>query len=161
MILRVINFTYIFQTGGVLMKKLILVFGFILFSFSVQANDLVWDIDGTWKGSMVFKDVPTSYELEVVAKTVDRKLMLSAKTEYADLDVVSAKLSFSDVHSPVSFDADMYEFVTMPSGDYFFRFELHGDVFSKELIEGDVEYTSSWSPYLHTASGSFTLKKVK
>ena len=87
------------------MKKLSVFFGFFLLFVSLYAHGAVKNIDGLWKGKMVFDNVPTSYELTVRAKTVDGKLVLEAKTEYADLTVTRANLSSSDVASPTKFSA--------------------------------------------------------
>ncbi len=144
------------------MKKSGVFFSVFLLFVSLGAHGAIKkSMDGLWKGKMVFDNVPTSYELTVLAKTVGGKLVLEAKTEYADLTVTRAKLSASK-DDATKFDAEMFEYVKMPDDDsvYFFRFELRGKFFSEDLIKGHVDYSSSWSPYLHTDSGSLILRRV-
>ena len=120
-------------------------------------------IDGTWEGKIECPEISASYDLKLWAKA-DKKnrLTVYAKTEYAILNVQEAKLSFSDVHSPTSFKALMFEEITIPNTDYYhvFRFEFFGSVMDATTIEGFVEHSFDGHPYLLRDSCEFSLKKI-
>ncbi len=87
-----------------------------------------------------------------IRQTWPRLIIEEAENENGKLFVTKALLRFSDVHSPLEFDVEMYEFVQ----DHYYHFTLTGNVVNDNLIQGDAVQAFDDSPHF-TNKGRFIL----
>ncbi|MEK7790693.1 MAG: hypothetical protein AAB309_03605 [Deltaproteobacteria bacterium] len=114
-------------------------------------------LDGNWIGRMHLRNGPINlninHELKMkIRQTWPRLIIEEAENEHGKLFVTEAWLRFSDVHSPLEFDVEMYEFVQ----DHYYHFTLTGNVVNDNLIQGDAVQTFDDSPHF-TNDGEFIL----
>ena len=145
------------------MQKIFILF-FLLLSTSLFAQAYPKDtIDGVWKGQLVMGEQGTiTYDLTLTVKTVKRKLVVKAETQYGQPLVTRAELSFSDVHTPLRLVLETFEPFSIPQVNYYeyIRLTLDGNWFEENLIEGECEQTVNDNPHL-TSSGTFSLTRVE
>lgn len=112
-------------------------------------------LDGNWIGRMNLKNrySQINHELKMkIRETWPRLIIEEAENENGKLFVTEAFLRFSDVHSPLEFDVEMYEFVQ----DHYYHFTLTGNVVNDNLIQGHAVQSFDDSPHF-THEGEFIL----
>lgn len=143
------------------MRKSLLVIIYFLVSLTVAGAETRQTLDGNWIGRMHLRNGPLNlninHELKMkIRETWPRLIIEEAENEYGKLFVTEAFLRFSDVHSPLEFDVEMYEFVQ----DHYYHFTLTGNVVNDSLIQGNAVQSFDDNPHL-TNEGEFILVRDK